>query len=281
MIRRILLCVDGSEHALAAAGYAGRIAAASGAAIEVLHVLDARTLEGPYIADIGGALGAQPYLALMPQMQSIQREKAGRVMEAVKERLGSLGVASEGRIVEGHLVPQVLEREKEADLVILGKHGEHAPYEVDMIGPSVEWIVRRSDKPCLVTPLSERRLERAMVAYDGSVHAKKALVLSFALARDLGLDLTVVTVCPTDDEKDHWKAVSGEAATLCRGAGVETQVFLRDGYPAPEIAQFISDGEFDLLVMGAYGHTRVREFLVGSTTFELLIRTATPVLLAR
>jgi nucleotide-binding universal stress UspA family protein len=281
MINRILLCVDGSQYSLTAGDYALQLAEKIGANVDALHVLDIRMIEGPYIADLGGALGAQPYLALFPQIQMIQKEKSELIMKTLKDKFEGRSVALECEVVSSHLVPEVLEREKTADLVIIGKRGEHSPENADLLGPSVEWIVRRSVKPCLVTPWRVKSLERVLAAYDGSDHARKAISMALDLVKAMKLTLAVTAVCPPGESAADWQRILDEGVRLVEESGVEVTPFLLHGYPADQITHFCSDSEFDLLVIGAYGHTRIREFLLGSTTFQILLNAEIPVFLIR
>ena len=73
-MKSILLCTDGSAGAAAATQYAVQFAARLGARVQAVYVTDIRILEGPLLADISGALGAQPYAALVPQLNEWQQE---------------------------------------------------------------------------------------------------------------------------------------------------------------------------------------------------------------
>src|SRR5881296_1346344 len=86
MIKNLLLCTDGSDYANVAADYAVWLAQKWGARVEVLHVTDVRLLEGPLLADISGAIGAQPYHAFLPQLQEVYRQKAQTILGTVKEK---------------------------------------------------------------------------------------------------------------------------------------------------------------------------------------------------
>jgi nucleotide-binding universal stress UspA family protein len=75
MIKSILLCTDGSDYANVAGDDAISLAQKLGARIVALHVTDIRLLEGPLLADLSGAIGAQPYQALLPQLQEMQKQR--------------------------------------------------------------------------------------------------------------------------------------------------------------------------------------------------------------
>jgi nucleotide-binding universal stress UspA family protein len=200
MYQNILLCTDGSPAADAAADYAIWFGKKLKARLRALYVTDIRLLEGPWIADFSGAIGAQPYSALLPQLQEIQREKATTVLAAVEKRCRDGGVACETSYDTGSLAQVILENEGKADIIVLGQHGEHAPWLAGALGSSVERVVRASVKPCLITPDKFRQIQHVLIAYDGSEESSKALRAGIALAPVLGAKVTITTVAALGDE---------------------------------------------------------------------------------
>jgi nucleotide-binding universal stress UspA family protein len=96
-----------------------------------------------------------------------------------------------------------------------------------------------------------------------------------------------VTVSGDDDEAGvphpgRFGNFIGGHAIGHEASGLEAaQVFLADGSPASVIAAEVKSSGIDLLVMGAYGHSQIREFFVGSTTTKLLRNTPVSVLMFR
>src|SRR6266404_55650 len=152
MYKSILLCTDGSPAAEVAGDYAIWFARKLGARLRALYVTDIRLLEGPWMADLSGALGAQPYVALLPQLERIQSEKATTILAAVEKRCRDAGIPCETAHETGGLMQVMLNHEERADMVVLGQRGEHAAWSAGILGSSVERMVRASAKPCLVTP---------------------------------------------------------------------------------------------------------------------------------
>src|SRR2546428_4062617 len=141
MIPTFRLCTDGWPAAVTATDHAVWFAKKLGARLHALYVTDIRLLEGPLLADVSGALGAQPYSALLPQIQQLQIEKADAILTDVKERCRAHRVSCEVTHETGNLTHVMLEAERTADLVVLGQHGEHAPWHVDLLGSP-------ADPPC-------------------------------------------------------------------------------------------------------------------------------------
>jgi len=280
MYRNILLCTDGSPDADVATEYAIWLGARLRARLRVLYVTDVRLLEGPWLADFSGAIGAQPYPALVPRIQQLQKQKAETLLAAVQQRCEQHHVECETRHETGSLVRAVLDLERDADLVVLGQHGEHAQWSGDMLGSSVERVVRASVRPSLVTPDEFREIKGLLVAYDGSQESAKALQAGIELARGLDAEMRIVTVCRTHDE-ERGRGVLQQAHQQAVDAQLIAHAQLLHGDPETEILNERLKTGADLIVMGAYGHTRIREFVLGSTTSHVIRKSTVPVLLAR
>lgn len=281
-MKTIMVCTDGSEGAQRATEMAVDWAARLGATIRAVYVTDVRLLEGPWLADISGAIGAQPYAALVPQLVKWQREKAEIVMDAVRQSCASRGVTCETIVETGRVIPTLLEQERHCDLVVLGQRGEHAAWAWQPLGSSVEGLVRASIRPCLVVTQQWQPTRQAVVAFDGSRESRKALERGLPLLHALGAQAEVVTVAveghgpPVADPELH-ETIRQTAPPDLR---VTTRI-VQGTDAAVEILLAAEHCSAQLIVMGAYGHTRIRELILGSTTTSVLRRTNMPVLLMR
>lgn len=280
MYKNILLCTDGSPAADVAADCAIELAKKLGGRIVALYVTDVRILEGPLLADISGALGAQPYSALLPQLEQIQRDKADAILRAISRRCADQGVEHKVAHETGSLLHTMLDYERHADLVVLGQRGEHARWSGDMLGSSVERMVRASVKPCLVTSDCFRPIKHILLAHDGSAESNKALRAGINLAADLGVEVTIVTVCQRDNEEAASKILQ-QAHQQVLDSKLAAHAQLGHGNAETEILKLCEKINADLIVMGAYGHTRIRELILGSTTSHVMRKSGVPVLLVR
>ena len=280
MYKTILLCTDGSPAAEVAGDYAIWFARKLGASLRALYVTDVRLLEGPWLADLSGAVGAQPYAALLPQLQKIQEEKAVMVLAAAKERGDKSGVTCETTHETGTLVQAILDHERGADLVVLGQRGEHAQWSGGMLGSSVERVVRASVKPCLVTPGKFHEISHMLIAYDGSDESSKALRTGIALAETLGVEVTITMVATLGGE-DAAAALLEKAKQRALGGNVKANVEVLHGDPEEGILQLRETVGADLIVMGAYGHSHLSEWIFGGVTRTVLREAELPVLMSR
>jgi nucleotide-binding universal stress UspA family protein len=280
MIKSILYCTDGSEYANVAGDYAIWLAQKMGARIEAIHVTDIRLLEGPLLADLSGAIGAQPYQALLPQLQAMQKERAGVILDAVADRCRKLGVACETLHRTGGLLDCIVAEEARTELVVIGQRGEHARWLGQFMGSSVERVVRRSIKPCFVTPGEFREIRQVLMAYDGSAHSSRSLQVAIELTQAIKAPLTILYVAPTASASAE-EAPLADAVRMARDHGLTPRAATRTGHAERQILDFARQEKMDLIVMGAYGHTRIREFVLGSTTSYVIRQSDVPVLLTR
>ncbi|TVR54569.1 MAG: universal stress protein [Puniceicoccaceae bacterium] len=281
-MKKLLVCTDGSRYGQVCCEYAAWWAARAGAAVEILYVTDLRQFEVPLVADLSGSLGIQPYQAVLGQLQELENQKASLILDDARgifERAGFKGALKVTHKL-GLLVDTLKGENSDCDLILMGKRGENANFATEHLGSSMERVVRSTAKPCLVTSRSFRDLRKILLAFDGGSSAVKAVrfVAESPVFKDLEIHL--VTVAAGEEEDAALKRLR-EAEKILREAGVEPVVQMLHGVTEDEIARYVTDSAMDMLVMGAYGHSRIRYLIIGSTTAEMLRSCRVPVLLFR
>ena len=164
-------------------------------------------------------------------------------------------------------------------MVILGKRGEHANFATEHLGANMERIVRSSKKPCLVSPKEFQPVNRVLLAYDGGKSCRKALDYLVRLPVFQDLELHIICVAENDEEKaiEHLKYAENKV----KSAGFATICQVFQSEPELEMEQYVAEKYIDLLLMGAYGHSRIRHLVIGSTTAQMLRSSHIPVCLFR
>ena len=279
---KILVCSDGSNYSLEACRYAAWLAKLSQASVTILYVSPVRKYEIPAIADLSGSLGIQPYEDLVSQMQAIEVHKARFIREHSLKPFADLDAESTLHFVhETGIVIDVIERyAKSADLVVIGKRGENADFAKLHLGSMLERVVRAVHCPCLVTARSYRPIKRIALAYDGGASCQKALQYLAHHSELNEIELHVLTVSETGKE-DVAADRLAEAETSLKNADISASYQLLSGLVVNALSDYVQEAQIDLLVAGAYGHSRIRELLIGSTTTELLRNCRIPVLCFR
>lgn len=273
---RIVLGLDGSAHAESALSHALRIARATEGLVRGIHVVDRSMLDGVVVADLSGSVGFQPFLNLSGELHDALVSAGGAILAAFEARARDAGVSFEPVLREGN-VSQILEEEaRMSDLAIVGSRGANAAHRRDLVGRHADALARRSPAPLLVAPAEYRDFLTPLLAWDGSPKSRKALVLVAELAALFELPVKVV-VATTDDAHGH--ALLAEAEEELRYRRVRVSSVLRAEHPDDAIFAEVGAGA-DLVAMGAHGHGRVVELVLGSTTDRVLRAATVPVLLA-
>jgi nucleotide-binding universal stress UspA family protein len=173
----------------------------------------------------------------------------------------------------------ILEEGKKTDWILLAQRGEHFHLaKGGILGSTAELVVRNSGKPVLVTPAHYQDIESMALAYDGSPPAHNALKLAVNLSEKASWPLTIISI--TDDEGAADKRHKKIEAYL-ESFQIDCEILTVRGKENREIMKFIQEGSVELMVMGAYGHNRLRELFVGSTTSDVIRKSKIPVLLTR
>ncbi|WP_207455377.1 universal stress protein [Azospirillum sp. SYSU D00513] len=284
---KILACVDGSPYTPSVCDHAAWAAARTGDPVELLHAIGRRDIPSvPHGLDLSGSLDAGETERLMAELAEMDARRAklmqgrGRaVLEDARARVQAAGVAqAEVRLRNGDLLDALAEAEGDARLTVIGKRGSAADFAQSHLGSNLERVVRASRKPVLVASRDFKPVERFLIAFDGSASATRAVeaVAGGTLLR--GLDCRLLTVGANPAEANP--ALDGAAARL-REAGYRVQVDILPGEPEEVIPDHAARNGVDLLVMGAYGHSRIRQLIVGSTTTAMVRACRIPVLMVR
>jgi nucleotide-binding universal stress UspA family protein len=266
--KKILVATDGSGHADAALDTAIALAGKLSAGVGLFHVVDVRQLEGPFLTDLSGLVGVGPFLNFQKQVREILVRKGESILAAGADRCLRAGVPVSTELAEGVVGPEICRASRSHDLVCLGRHGEHASWSGIMMGSTVEAVVRGSSRPVLVTAGAAAPFDRILVAYDGSRPASAALSLAVEMAEGTKAS-----------DSRAGEPILDEARRFIETHGLEAACLNGVGDPVSAIVEAAAD--FDLLIMGAYGHSRLREFLLGGNTAGVLSGVRTPVLLYR
>ena len=279
MIKTILVALDGSEHADAALQHALWLGERLQATLLGLHVIDVVSIEGSFLHDISGSLGFEPYLDFSAKMREALRERGRLLLETFTQRCGERGVPCDTTLAMGIVANEICDQARTADLVVIGHRGVNEQFSTGLLGSTTESVTRKSPKPVFVSPIVFREVARPLLAYDGSQRASAAMHAAAELSSALGLPLTVLHVAR--DGATNGDKVLDEARRYLQSYGVPFTCDVAVGPPHERIVDYIVDRGHDLLSIGAYGHSRIIEMVLGSTTEYVLRNTPCPVFLTR
>jgi len=281
---KILTLLDGSAYSESVCHHTAWIAKKLNASVEAMHVLGRR--EGAASTDLSGALRLGARSALLAELSSLDEQRAKlaqakghAILEDAKAILEQDGVSVVNlRLRKGDLLDAVREIENDIRAIIIGKRGEGSDFATGHLGSNFERIVRTSKVPVFVASREFRPISRVLVAYDGSASAKVAIERMSTSPVFTDLDICVLCV---GQDNTRAMATAEEAVALLRGASITATPRSASGEAEEVLGKMVSRDGFDLLVMGAYGHSRIRHLIIGSTTTAMIQTVKIPVLLYR
>lgn len=282
--QKIIALVDGSIYSESVCHHAAWIAGRTAAPVELIHVLGRR--EAPEKPDLSGAIRLGARSELLEQLAEIDAQRArltgqrGRAIledaRAIVDRDGVTGITT--RLRQGDIVETIGEIEGDARVIVIGKRGEAADFARGHLGSNLERIVRAAHRPVFVAARSFQPIDSVLIAFDGGASAQKAVDHVARSRFFAGLPVTLVTVGP---ETPHARKGLSDAAAVLAAGGIEADTRILPGQPDEELGRLVEAEGFGMLVMGAYGHSRIRSLMIGSTTTEMMRSCKVPVLLLR
>ncbi len=275
-LRQILVHLDHADNVRPRLAAACRLAAPLGAQVTALYAATPAITALPYGPDLSGGVAT-----VLQEMDDQRREAARAAFTGFAVEGGPLPTWAESQDIP--VIGVVAQQALFADLLVLGQRDPRASGLAMVPGDFVEAVVLASGKPALVLPYVGWQGaigQRVAIAWKDTAQAARAVTAALPLLARAA----EVHVLAWDDESAP--AVQGDRLDLdsfLRAHGVTAQ-WHRGGEAPPELGELLlsraSDLEADLLVMGCYGHSRAREWVLGGTSRTLLQSMTLPVLLA-
>lgn len=285
-MNKVYACIDAQGNTAAVIDGSAWCALRLDTPLELLHVLERSG--HPQRSDYSGAIGLGAQEALLDELSALDAQRgqlaqeAGRqLLAAARARAAAAGVTQlDGRLRHGELLDAVLEIEAEARLFVLGEH-YHATSVASKIhlDHHIERVIRAVKRPVLV--VTGERFEApkcVVIAFDASPTARKMIE---TVARSPMLKGLPVLLAMAGEDNAPARQQLNEARQALQTAGFEVQTELLPGEPEAVLPALLQAQDGALLVMGAYGHSRIRQLIVGSTTSTLLRLSQAPVLILR
>ncbi len=217
---------------------------------------------------------------VLDQARAASHEEARKRLASYEATAKEVGVDVDGSIVQGMMDRSVAQLERLAryyDITVIEQPGS----DREKGGPLfVEAILFGSGRPLLIVPYIQRapmKLDHVIVAWDESSTAAKAVSAAMPLLmRAANVEIVGVST-GAEAERERGERL----AKVLAGHGIKTkaQMLTNVGSVSDTILSHAADNDADLIVMGGYGHSRMREFVLGGATRGILESMTVPVLM--
>lgn len=286
-LSKVLAVVDGAPHGEPVLKTALKIGQQFSCRVEILHVEIDPEASIPVLGDgMSGAVVSQMIDSLRESAES-RRETASRMFDEHCVRTGLPVVDKDQPLEAGtfsisfvHLVgveaDEVQRRGRLADLTILPRSGDDGDLDLSQ---SLDAALFDSGRPVLLVPASppENLFGSVAVAWNGSREAARAVGIALPFLKKAEKAVVVTA------REGAVPSEASELANYLTGHGIEakTWAFQPNGDPVGSaILTETKKSGAAMLIMGAYGHSRLRELVLGGVTRSVLDHADIPVLLA-
>lgn len=281
-LKKVLVCIDGSNFSKAVCDYGVFIAKSLNLPLVLLNAVEHSNK--PQKTDLSGSIGFGAREDLLDELSIAQMQESrqaiikGRAtLEEYGEYVKNSGCSNYYTLQRhGSLEDTLKELSSEITLAIIGLQGQDS---IDKkIGSHVQELVRTLSIPILLINNEFKQVESVLVAYDGSSAAKKALQVATKNPIFPNVKRYIANV---NQDINISKKLLNEAQELFKQQGIDAQTHTLSGDPAKELIKFQEKNDIDIIAMGAYGHNRLKSIIFGSFTTQMFLQAKRPLLLFR
>nr|VVV05523.1 hypothetical protein AW0309160_03003 [Aliivibrio wodanis] len=281
-MKNIIACIDGSPMTLAMCEASAWVASKINAPLVLLHALDKTTR--PVVSELSGQIGLGSQEELLNELAKLDEARSKVALKHGKQLLEEAAewVMNKGinHVVQlqrhGSLLESLIDLENELRVLVIGKLGEEQDSN-KTIGSQLESVIRSIKSHTLVVNAPFSIPTSYLIAFDGSPTSEKLIEKAINTPLLLGLDCHLVMV----DDFSEKSAAFEKAAIKLKNAGLSVHEDILSGSVDDALLKYQKDHQIGMMVMGAYGHSALRQFFLGSNTTKVLIKSEVPLLLIR
>ena len=279
----VLACIDGSAVTGSVCDYAAWYASNLEISVALLHVSD---VAASVRRDLSGAIGINSRQSLLDELSDLDEQRAqvvnsysNALVQDAKSHIQSgfkdINVCIYQR--RGKLLPAIEHFQEKNRAIVMGRRGEDHKNSRINIGSQIETVARASNIPVLICSEKFKEPQSYMVAFDGSKTAMNAVHMLAKNNLLKGLQGHIVMV-GHDNEASKKSLAEARAQMAAAGFLVEAH-HLQQIDALNGLLAFKMEHQIDIIVVGAYGRSKLQHLFLGSTTTEIIASTLSPVLL--
>lgn len=283
-MKNVLACIDESSWSISVQDAAIWVAGELNSPLLFLHSIEkSHQTKNP---DLSGQIGLGARSKLLDEIATLDQQRAKialqlgkELLENAKERAQQYGCEKIETVQRhGQFVESVLAQEESTRLVVIGHSGAESGEKASVLGSHVENLLRQVSTPVFITSKEFKKPTSFMLAYDGRATTEKALerILSSDLLNGLRCHLVTVKNKSADQEEKFKQAIQ-----RLEEGGFQVNAKYLEGDIFQQLYNYQQENSVDMLVMGAFAGTRLRQFFVGSNTLKMLGSTELPVLVIK
>ena len=280
-MKRVIACIDSSPCLNAVADAAAWIAQQTGRQLVLLHVLDYYPASY-HLGEISGVIGFESNAMLLKELAELEQKQSdlaldysNNLLKHISEMLQETYDLTAIHIQEkGDFLEQSFQQLRSDDIVVIGRIGENAAERRKVLGGNVENFIRGAK--CTVMTVGEqfKPPRRFIFAYE---HSPICLQMMQRIADS---DLLRLLQCHLLHVGDHAEVLSHPESYL-KEAGLDVQTEYRYGDIAKNILQYQQEHDIQLIVIGAFSHSKIHQFFLGSITTNIFRNCTVPLLVAK
>ena len=276
----VLCCVDGKNYSQSACDYAVMISNNLNLPLKFLNIIEHSSKSDNL--DLSGNIKLGEKDDILEQRTQEEAIKSKSAIKEGKELLVTLkkralvSASNEITLIQMHgdVLENILTFEEKIAVLVIGIKSQ----DNHKIGDNVKDIIREINKPVLLVNSEFVTPKKLLIAYNGSEKSKKLLneTSKNPIFKNVLRDIVNVNNNNSLSEK-----LLNEAKDIYTKQEIEVKTTILNGDPKNEILTHLEQNNCDILAMGAFGHSRIKEFIFGSFTSEILSSCKKPILLFR
>lgn len=280
-MKRVIACIDSSPCIHALADAAAWIAQKTGRELVLLQVLDYYPASY-HLGEISGVIGFESNAMLLKELAELEQKQSELALDYSNNLLKHIsssiqekyGLSSTQIQEKGDFLEQSFQILRPDDIALIGRVGERSAGKNKVLGTNVENFIRGAN--CTVMTVGEKFKPptRFIFAYDFSATCSQ---MTKRIAQS---DLLRLLQCHLLYVGDH-AAVIDEPSNYLREHGLDVVPVTRYGDASEHILAYQAEHAIQLIVLGAFSHSKLHQFFLGSTTTNIFRHSAVPLLVVR
>ncbi len=288
MIKKIVVGIDGSEESLNAYKTACSISKITGAAVKVFYVIDQRRTDLPYMYsstffDLSYEKIYIPpdkeLLSFYRKLRKDMKQFGENCLSAIREMDCSRNIDLETSVEEGIPFEKILEKAaagKEESLIALGQHGENKNFHANMLGATVEEVIRKADVPVLVCSSPVKRIRK--IACFGEGNSSFSRVKDFLYSNFSTVDSMVTFFTRKERGSEARKEKKSALGDAVKNTFQTVYVSVKN---ESALLEAVENEEFDIVLIGAHGEHKITEYILAGHVIHMVRKSSRPIIIVK